>query len=78
MCVSLEAGKSGEERRTAEDESNEKEDGKEEEEEEMKLTETEENIVAYLTEGELLQHDILEKMLSTWWNEEPFKLVPYK
>ncbi|XP_033125059.1 adenylate kinase 9-like isoform X4 [Anneissia japonica] len=47
-------------------------EGGEEEEQEVELTEEEENIKAYLIDDETLPHETLEKIISPWWNEEPF------
>ena len=48
------------------------EEGKEDEQE-VELTEDEENIRANLANDELLPYDTLDKILPTWWNEEPFR-----
>ena len=44
-----------------------------EEEAELELTDEEESIRAYLAEGEALPNETLDKILSAWWNEEPFR-----
>lgn len=43
------------------------------EEESMNFTEEEEIIFVSLTEGEHLQRDTVENILSPWWNEEPYR-----
>jgi hypothetical protein len=39
----------------------------------MNLTEEEEIIYVSLTEGEHLQRDTVENILSPWWNKEPYR-----
>merc|ERR1712129_251345 len=38
-----------------------------------KLTEEEEAIKAYLESDEPLPNELLDKIVSEWWNKEPFK-----
>ncbi|ELU02521.1 hypothetical protein CAPTEDRAFT_45229, partial [Capitella teleta] len=44
-----------------------------EEEEEINYTEEEEAIVTYLKEDEPLPIELLDKIVATWWEKEPFK-----
>ena len=48
-------------------------EGDNKEEEDMNLNEEEEIIYVSLTEGEHLQRDTVENILSPWWNEEPYR-----
>jgi hypothetical protein len=46
------------------------------EEDEPILTEDEEAIIAYLRDDEPLPNELLQKLITDWWHQEPFKLVP--
>lgn len=55
------------------EEGEDNQNGENKEEEVMNLTEEEEIIYLSLTEGEHLQRDTVDNILSPWWNEEPFR-----
>ena len=61
------------------DEAEDAEEAEEAEQEEMDaeeppaLTEDEEAIVAYLRDDEPLPPELLQKLLSEWWHQEPFR-----
>jgi len=62
----------GDEERDEEEEDHEEEE-MEEADQEQPFTEDEEAIVAYLRDDEPLPPDLLQKLLSEWWHQEPFR-----